>query len=206
MKPHFRRALPPAAARAAALAWLFTAAVAPAGGAQASLLGDSIGGVLEAPAFAPGDNLWDGLGGASTASPIAAVVGAGPEFSLLVSGGSFLADLGANSLSIALINLTDQTLPIGSALLYDFTGLDLPGRIANLLLASSTFSGITFSFSDHGIHVEIPNQNIGPGTLIATFDILAGRLTGGVSVPEPGTLALFGLGCAALAAARRRRG
>ena len=175
---------------------LAAAAVVPAGAAQASLIGDSIAGVFQAPNAIPGDNLWDDVGGATTATPITAVVGAGVEFSVTL-GFTLTADLGPASLSLAMD--TGSGGFIGDDLIYDFTGLDLPGSIGNVLLSSSDLSGVTFSFDDHSIHVEIPNQTVLGGTVTVNFDIVA------AAIPEPGTLALLGSALAGLALVRRRR-
>ena len=103
---------------------------------HATLIGDTITSVFEAPNLLPGDNLWDGTGGATTGTPIAAVVGAGVEYSVTFSGpagdGTFFADIGANSLSIGIFHPISFPIPIGDNVRYDFMDLDLPGSIAML--------------------------------------------------------------------------
>ena len=170
-----------------------------------TLIGDTVQSVFQAPNGFPGDNLWDGIDGAGTGTPIAAVVGAGHEYSITL-GGIFFANLGANTLSIGIVQGED--LPLGDNVVFDFTDLDwtdLPGSIiGNVSLLNSTFTGVTVTFGPDSIHVEIPDQDVPVGVQTANFLITPGTAA---AVPAPATLLLLAsviTGLGAVRAWRRR--
>lgn len=161
-----------------------------------SLVGDTVQSVFQAPSLNPGDNLWDNVGGATTAIPIPAVVGAGLEYSL---NGVITADFWANTLSIRI----NGTGVIGDSLVYDFTDLDwtdIVGVISNVSITHNDFAGLTFSFGPDSLHVEIPNQQFSNSRVDFLFE--AGP---GSEVPESSSIAGLILGLGGLAAYAHRR-
>ena len=183
--------------------WVFIAIIGCTLGplsASASLVGDTVTSILEAPVVLAGDNLWDGPGGATTATPIVAVVGAGTEYSFTALA-TFSADLGAHSLSLGIFNPV-APIVIADNLVYDFFDLDFTsGSIVLVLLTSSDFTGVTMSWTSDSIHAEIPNQVVASGFSSADFTIVTQPL----QVPEPGALGFVGLGLVALVMTSGRR-
>ena len=181
------------------VAILFGAAAGMPAPGHASLIGDEVAAVFEAPNEAAGDNLWDGFGGATVAQPILATVGPGSEFSSVL-GALIFADFDAATLQIG-INSANN-LPLGDDILFTFTDLDwvgASGAIVDLAITQNDFLSVDFSTTADSIVVEILNQDLTVGLFTVTFDIITRH------VPVPATLVLFALGLAGIGMAARRR-
>lgn len=165
-----------------------------------SLIGDTVQSVFQAPGFFPGENLWDGGGGANSATPIAAVVSGGVEYSVKL-GAVLSANFGANDLSISISGVSID--PIGAKLVFDFTDVDWTDSAADIGgfdMVHSDFAGVIHSFGPHSLHVEIPDQSIPFDTSTVDFALIS-------AVPEASTVAgtIAVIGCVAGAQIFRRR-
>ena len=160
----------------------------------ADLTGDQIFSVFEAPIFAPGENLWDDFGGATTLDPLAAIVGPGVEYFVDLGGTPFLADVGADSIEFG-FDFPASTL-IGDDILLSFTSLDGGNPIDGVAIESSDFDIVQLGFTSDSISIVIPDQG---------YDVDNPRLNLSISfVPEPSSATVIGLAFVALVARRRR--
>ncbi len=158
--------------------------------AKASLVGDEVFSVMEVP-FLPGENLWDGNSGLMIGDPIAAIVGAGVEYSVTFAF-TFEADLDDSSLVLTIDPNNSNLLTITDDLNYSFTDLDwvgTPGHIVDVVMVQNDFSGVTFGFGPDSINVFIPDQVVNTVSSVS-FDIIAQHDN---VVPEPSSLLVWSL-------------
>ena len=157
----------------------------------ADFTGDEIFGVLEAPFAVPGDNLWDGVGGATTAEPVSAIVGDDVEF-FVALGGDLFADFSADEIEFGI----DFDGPIGDELIMEFTDLNGSGDIVDVSILSSDFDGVSVGFTADSITINVPDQAVSNSRLVLGVSFSA--------IPEPGTSAVLLAATAAMIVRRRR--
>lgn len=179
---------------------LSVAALTAASSATAGLLGESVTGTLR---FGIGStNYFDPANGFVPAgclnsSPGTATVVIGDpavEFCFQDGANRDVANFGDGSLVI-----TDDVFINAANWTMTFTSLTA-GLFTSLSLVTDTFvPGLTYGLSGDTITVQWAGTG-SPAAFRAEFSIGTAA-----SVPEPGTLALFGLGLAGFAAVRRRK-
>ena len=162
---------------------------------NADFTGDDIFGVFEAPTVFPGDNLWDGTGGATTSDPIVATVGAGDEYSVTF-GATFFADFSADELVFGIDTVTPTV--IGDNLILDFTDLNGSGDIIDVDVLGSDFVDVELNFGADSLSVFIPDQ-------VADNPILNLGFTFSSSIPEPGSASILLAIGAYIFSSRRKR-
>ena len=128
-------------------------------------------------------------------------VGAGPEFAIDFNGfPRFNVDVDASSISIiAVTNVITGT--IFEITIGDLDWVGMSGEIVGITNFSSNAVGITLSditVNPHSIDIDL-NDAEWDLAAVTSFDLVTRH------IPEPGTLALFGLGLAGLGFARRRK-
>jgi len=166
----------------------------------ASLIGDSIRGCREGAGdsfpFCDTSPLTTGFQFTDVSATVA-----DPGIEFQTANANIRADFDAISLTISAAVGPGQILTPAE---WVFGDLDWGVAFDELvLLPGNTYSVDSFIFTQDTIRVLTPGQSLPPGqqipaVLSATFQIRQ-------SVPEPATLALFGLGLAALAGLRRHK-
>ncbi|WP_282605803.1 PEP-CTERM sorting domain-containing protein [Pelagibius sp. Alg239-R121] len=139
------------------------------------------------------------INGATFGSPITETVGAGVEFDF----GSLIVDVSASRIDIV---VTDGGGPLRANVDYILTDLDWVGEvgeIVNVVLNPNPGIG-SVSFTEDSVTFSSFAGEPFVGGLLASIEIVTPH-SSSVSVPEPGTLALLGLGLAGIAVARRKR-
>lgn len=157
-------------------------------GAHASLIGDSI--------TATGTSL--------DKSPV--VIGNDVEFTAV--NGLLNFDFGTSTLTVTAPGVTGTKYSFADLGTYVFSGFD--GVITGLSIASNgpQFDGTVVSnpsFTAHSITLDFSAAKAQNNNATLVFNIaMAGAPAQGGEVPEPGTVAIIGLGLLGLAASRRK--
>ena len=164
--------------------------------AHASLIGDSV-----TCAIVGGPASFACIPGANT-------VGAGVEFSIdFLSTPSFTVDIGASSVSVTQVFGQPISTGAGEVLvLGDLDWIGLVGKIVGISgfstnVATGNITAGDVTFTDHEVRFDM-SPNIWQVGTFASWDLVTQHI-----IPEPGTLALFGIGLAGLGFTgwRRRR-
>ena len=174
-----------------------------AGAAQASLLGQTV--------TCSSESLFN----LSCSSPTATVTDGGtPEFELQSSSGSALFGIDVSGDSVLMTGLTSlaiggpNLLTLGDLIWVNDPGATITG-ITNFLVSGVTeqFVGIgdglvesDVSFAANSVTIDYTSTDWSDGAFVS-FDLV----TTHSALPEPATLALFGLGLAGLGFVARRR-
>ena len=169
--------------------------------ANATLIGDTVGCGISSL------EIW-------ACSPTTAVVGGSQEFllNIFLNGTNepprtdiaLGVDLGANSARISNATPFDQAFGLGAEEILILLDLDFSGGgtivgITNLIVSGALFLDISdITFTGHSVQVNLHGSEWGSSSFVS-FDFVTG------TVPEPGTLALLGLGLLGLGFTRRRR-
>lgn len=162
-----------------------------ASAANASLINDSI----------------TGTGLFLSPSPGPVVVGGGTEFNITFGTSNNIAvDIGADT--ITFMKTAGDLIGLGGGWIYTFSDLhwtdDPDAGLGGVEITSSTLIGFDLSdisFSEHEVIIDLTATD-GWGGLSSNGGF---TLTLSHDVPEPATLAIFGIGLAGLGFARRRR-
>lgn len=162
------------------------------GGAQATLVGSTVDGALVVA------SLGTSLGSTN------AVVGPGVEFPFsFPSGAPITADFSETTLELS---YTARSISIGSNMLWSFA-LDPLLKFDSILETTDTFvNGASLvSFNDNLAVFRLADQRSTIGTRYsALYNITVSEIQG-TPIPEPGSIALIGLGLAGLALSRKRK-
>lgn len=161
--------------------------------ASATLIGDSVNCAIV------------GGPGAFVCNPGANTVGAGVEFSIdFISTPAFNVDIDASSISVTQVFGSPIGTGAGEVLvLGDLDWLGLTGKIVGISGFSTNegpdITANDITFTDHEVRFTM-SPNVWAANSFARWDLVTEH------IPEPETIALFGLGLAGMALSRRKKG